>query len=216
MARISLRLGLRDLAESRSWSLVAADGSIDTSTPHGRAMTTVMSAFAEMERDLISTRTREGLAAKKAAGVRLGRPSELPAAVREWVSLGLGCLVVCCSGCSSSKPRVNSSTAPAGEGSVTGMLQLVGGAEPGTDNPASGEVYAFNSASLTGTPIAKAKTASNGSFRLSLPPGTYYLAATSPSFSIDPPPATPPCRADKPAVVSPGIASRVDVACHMK
>lgn len=79
-------LSLRDLAERQGWSLAAADGSIDMITPHGRAMTTVMSAFAELERDLISSRTREALAARKAAGIRLGRPSQLPADVRERIA----------------------------------------------------------------------------------------------------------------------------------
>jgi hypothetical protein len=77
-------------------------------------------------------------------------------------------------------------------------------------------VYAFTTAGLTGTPIAKVKTGSDGSFSLSLPPGTYYLAATSPSLSIDPPPVTPPCRGDTPAVVSRGSTYRVDVVCEMK
>lgn len=45
-------------------------------------MTTVMGAFSELERDLISTRTREALAARRAAGVRLGRPIVLPDDVR--------------------------------------------------------------------------------------------------------------------------------------
>jgi hypothetical protein len=77
-------------------------------------------------------------------------------------------------------------------------------------------VYAFPSPSLTGQPQLKAKTADDGSFRLNLPVGTYYLAATSPDFSIDPPPATQPCRGDKPVVVTRGGTSRVDVVCHMK
>jgi DNA invertase Pin-like site-specific DNA recombinase len=75
-------LALRDLAEVQGWALSAADGSVDTATPHGRAMTTVMGAFAELERDLIRARTRDALAARKAAGVRLGRPTGLPDAVR--------------------------------------------------------------------------------------------------------------------------------------
>jgi len=77
-------------------------------------------------------------------------------------------------------------------------------------------VYAFASPSLTGQPQLKAKTANDGSFRLNVPAGTYYLAATSPDFSVDPPPATPPCRGDKPAVVTQGRISRVDVVCQMK
>ncbi|PIU52563.1 MAG: resolvase [Deltaproteobacteria bacterium CG07_land_8_20_14_0_80_60_11] len=35
---------------------------------------TMMALFAEIERDLISARTKEGLKARKAAGVKLGRP----------------------------------------------------------------------------------------------------------------------------------------------
>jgi DNA invertase Pin-like site-specific DNA recombinase len=34
----------------------------------------MFSLFAELERDLISERTRRALAAKKAAGVKIGRP----------------------------------------------------------------------------------------------------------------------------------------------
>jgi hypothetical protein len=117
--------------------------------------------------------------------------------------------------CSSSPPRGNSSIASA-QGAVTGTLRLAGGPAPGTDKPASGEIYAFTTAGLTGTPIAKVKTGTDGSFSLSLPPGTYYLAATSPSFSIDPPPPTPPCRGATPAVVSKGSTNRVDVVCQMK
>lgn len=79
-------LWLRDLAEREGWALAAADGSIDTTTPHGRAMTTVMGAFGELERDLISARTREALAAVKAGGKRLGRPSQLPVSVRERIA----------------------------------------------------------------------------------------------------------------------------------
>jgi len=37
-------------------------------------MITLFSLFAELERDLVSARTRESLAAKRAAGVKLGRP----------------------------------------------------------------------------------------------------------------------------------------------
>lgn len=39
-----------------------------------KMMRTMLSLFAEIERDLISTRTKEGLAAAKASGKQLGRP----------------------------------------------------------------------------------------------------------------------------------------------
>lgn len=43
-------------------------------TPMGKMMIAILSAFAEMERDLISQRTKEGLARVKASGKTLGRP----------------------------------------------------------------------------------------------------------------------------------------------
>lgn len=76
-------LRLRDRSEGEGWGLASSDGSVDLTTPHGRTMFTVQGAFAELERDLIRARTREGMAAKRAAGVRLGRPSALPREVLE-------------------------------------------------------------------------------------------------------------------------------------
>ena len=127
------------------------------------------------------------------------------------VPIAFAGLLVC--GCSSSNPGGK----PASEGgTVAGTLRLRGGPAPGTDRAVSGEVYAFTSISLAGTPTATIKTGSDGRYSLTLPSGTYYLAATTPSFTVDPPPSTPPCRGDKPAVVSAGSASQVDVACQMK
>ena len=53
--------------------LVKQGMSIDN-TPMGKMMIAILSAFAEMERDLISQRTIEGLKRKILAGVKLGRP----------------------------------------------------------------------------------------------------------------------------------------------
>lgn len=47
--------------------------SLDTSSPHGRMIFTVMAAFAELERDMISERTRHALSVKKSNGQRMGR-----------------------------------------------------------------------------------------------------------------------------------------------
>jgi DNA invertase Pin-like site-specific DNA recombinase len=79
--RASDLLALRDRAEHEGWTLASADGAVDLTTPHGKLMFTMLAGVAEMERDLIRSRTREGLAAKREQGVRLGRPSTLPASV---------------------------------------------------------------------------------------------------------------------------------------
>jgi putative DNA-invertase from lambdoid prophage Rac len=47
---------------------------IDLSSSMGRAMLTIMSAFAQLERDLIRERTLAGLARARAQGKTLGRP----------------------------------------------------------------------------------------------------------------------------------------------
>lgn len=52
---------------------------IDTTTPGGRLVFHVFAALAEFVRELIVTGTREGLAAARARGQRLGRPPALDA-----------------------------------------------------------------------------------------------------------------------------------------
>jgi DNA invertase Pin-like site-specific DNA recombinase len=56
------------------WELVVLDLSIDMTTPQGRLIAGVILAAAEYERDMLSQRTREGLAAARRRGVQLGRP----------------------------------------------------------------------------------------------------------------------------------------------
>lgn len=73
--------GVMAQAQKQSWALVALD-CVDTTTPAGEAMAHVLATFAQFERRLIGQRTREALAAKRAAGVKLGRPQSLPAKVR--------------------------------------------------------------------------------------------------------------------------------------
>jgi DNA invertase Pin-like site-specific DNA recombinase len=48
---------------------------IDTSSPMGKAMFTVISAIAEFERSLISERVRAAIAKVRANGARHGRPT---------------------------------------------------------------------------------------------------------------------------------------------
>jgi len=47
---------------------------VDTSTPAGQLVYTVMAAFAQYERQCLSQRTKEGMAAAKRRGKHVGRP----------------------------------------------------------------------------------------------------------------------------------------------
>lgn len=74
--------GLLERAQKRGWRIVLLDLG-DTSTPAGEMTANVIASAAQYERRLIGQRTREGLAAKRAQGVRLGRPSVLSTEVVE-------------------------------------------------------------------------------------------------------------------------------------
>lgn len=50
---------------------------IDTSTPYGQFLFTLISGLAEFERQLLSQRTREGLDAARQRGARIGRPPKM-------------------------------------------------------------------------------------------------------------------------------------------
>jgi DNA invertase Pin-like site-specific DNA recombinase len=71
----------RDVTARRP-SPVALHLGLDMTTPMGSAMAGVASVFGELERRLISQRTRDALAAKRADGVRLGRPRVVDADAR--------------------------------------------------------------------------------------------------------------------------------------
>lgn len=51
---------------------------LDTSKPESNFVLTIIAAFAELERTMISRRTKEGLAAARRRGKRLGRPPKVP------------------------------------------------------------------------------------------------------------------------------------------
>lgn len=65
----------------------------DTATPLGQAMYQIQNVFAELERKLISERTKAGLAAARKRGKKLGRPPLLSAAAiaRARKALTKGC-----------------------------------------------------------------------------------------------------------------------------
>lgn len=76
------RLGRRSLdvlelvarADAGGWSLAAVDQHLDTDTPWGRFTLQILAAVAELEREMIRKRTRDGMAAARAKGVHVGRP----------------------------------------------------------------------------------------------------------------------------------------------
>src|SRR5271170_4332558 len=66
---------------------VSLSENIDTSTPTGKMIFTVLGSVAELERSLIGERVRAGLRNAKAQGTRLGRPSLKDLSVTETQTL---------------------------------------------------------------------------------------------------------------------------------
>lgn len=60
-----------------AWKFRSLTEAIDTATPTGRAMWQMIGVFAELERTLISGRTRAGVKAAQRRGVKFGRKVKL-------------------------------------------------------------------------------------------------------------------------------------------
>ena len=70
---VQLNITMTDL-QSYNVKLICADiGEIDFTTPMGKVQMQIIGAIAEWEREIIAQRTREGIEARKAKGIRLGR-----------------------------------------------------------------------------------------------------------------------------------------------
>jgi DNA invertase Pin-like site-specific DNA recombinase len=74
----STRHLLAALEEFRALGLgfISYQENIDTSTPLGQAIFTIISAVAQLERDLICERVSAGIRNARAKGIRLGRPRQ--------------------------------------------------------------------------------------------------------------------------------------------
>lgn len=63
--------------EKNQWNLVSLTEQLDTRSAMGRMVFTLMAAFAQLESDLISERTRAGIARRKEKGLQVGRMPKL-------------------------------------------------------------------------------------------------------------------------------------------
>lgn len=66
-----------ELLTSRGIAFVSLTERIDTTGPMGKAMIHLLAVFAELERDLISERTKAGLARARERGAAVGRPEAM-------------------------------------------------------------------------------------------------------------------------------------------
>ena len=78
---------LTEIFQSKGVNLVSIKESIDTNSPTGKLLFTLMSAIAQFERDVIADRTREGLKAARVRGRTGGRPRADPEQVKKAVKL---------------------------------------------------------------------------------------------------------------------------------
>lgn len=65
-------LDLADQFQKSGKTMIFVENNLDTGTPMGKAMLTIFSAMAQLEREMIVARCNAGRAAKKAAGGRIG------------------------------------------------------------------------------------------------------------------------------------------------
>lgn len=72
-------LGLMKLArefEEKGWNLVSITEQMDTRTPLGRCFFGMMALLAQLESDLISERTKAGVARRRERGLPVGKPAK--------------------------------------------------------------------------------------------------------------------------------------------
>lgn len=70
-----------ETARRQKWDLIVLDLGMELATPHGKAMAQMLAVFTELEREMISARTKAALGAARARGTRLGRPRQIDPAL---------------------------------------------------------------------------------------------------------------------------------------
>ena len=70
---------IANFLEDKNVNLKVINQNIDTTTPAGRLLFTMLGAIAEFERDLINERVKEGIEAAKRKGVQFARKAILTA-----------------------------------------------------------------------------------------------------------------------------------------
>jgi DNA invertase Pin-like site-specific DNA recombinase len=78
---------LMEVLNQRNIRLVSLKETIDTTSPTGRLLFTILSSLAQFERDVLVERTREGLNAARARGRCGGHPSSDAAALKKAILL---------------------------------------------------------------------------------------------------------------------------------
>jgi putative DNA-invertase from lambdoid prophage Rac len=81
---------VRTLTERRIRVVVHSLGGVDLTSPTGKLLVTMLSAVAEMERDLLVERTKAGLARARSEGKHIGRPAKTTTAQRATILARLG------------------------------------------------------------------------------------------------------------------------------
>lgn len=83
LSRSSADLGaLLAAASADGWTVATADGLVDTADPQGALLPLFLGIVGELERRFASIRTTQALAAARARGTQLGKPSTLPPEIR--------------------------------------------------------------------------------------------------------------------------------------
>ncbi|MCJ8270598.1 MAG: recombinase family protein [Psychrosphaera sp.] len=78
-----------DKIHQRGIAFCSLSQNFDTRTPEGKLLYTVSAALAEWERAILRQRTREGMAAAKLRGSKIGRPKKLSSKDIAWAKTNL-------------------------------------------------------------------------------------------------------------------------------